>query len=198
MLFSVCQYAALQSHGRRGLTARGSPSRSTALSCSIKDVCLPSRASPAKSGLSNFKHHCCRVPFLDLAHPSTKIRIEGQEAPKCYLPDLRLFVSLQDRDVTRKMWVSQSLWQKWVAWWRHQMETCSALLAFCAGNSPVPGEFPAQRPVMLSFDVFFDLRLNKRLSKQGEAGDLRRYHAHYDVTVMAWCPDVRNYRLPNH
>ena len=42
----------------------------------------------------------------------------------------------------------------------------SALLAICAGNSPVPGEFPAQRPVTRSFDVFFDLRLNKRLSKQ--------------------------------
>ena len=46
------------------------------------------------------------------------------------------------------------------------MEAFSALLAICAGNSPVPGEFPAQRPVTRSFDVFFDLRLNKRLSKQ--------------------------------
>ena len=46
------------------------------------------------------------------------------------------------------------------------METFSALLAICAGNSPVPGEFPAQRPVTRSFDVFFDLRLNKQLSKQ--------------------------------
>ena len=51
-------------------------------------------------------------------------------------------------------------------WWRHQMETFSALLAICAGNSPVTGELPAQRPVTRSFDVFFDLRLNKRLSKQ--------------------------------
>ena len=42
----------------------------------------------------------------------------------------------------------------------------SALLAICAGNSPVPGEFPAQRPVTRSFDVYFDLRLNKRLGKQ--------------------------------
>ena len=31
---------------------------------------------------------------------------------------------------------------------------------------PGPGEFPAQRPVTRSFDVFFDLRLNKQLSKQ--------------------------------
>ena len=51
-------------------------------------------------------------------------------------------------------------------WWRHQMETFSALLAICPGNSPVPGEFPAQRPVTRRFDVFFDLRLNKRLRKQ--------------------------------
>ena len=52
------------------------------------------------------------------------------------------------------------------AWWRHQMETFSTLLAICAGNSPVPGEFPVQTPVTQTFDVFFDLRLNKRLSKQ--------------------------------
>ena len=52
------------------------------------------------------------------------------------------------------------------SWWRHQMDAFSALLAICAGNSPVNGEFPAQRPVTQSFDVFFYLRLNKRLSKQ--------------------------------
>ena len=46
------------------------------------------------------------------------------------------------------------------------METFSALLALYAGNSPVTGGFPLQRPVTRSFDVFFDLRLNKRLSKQ--------------------------------
>ena len=51
-------------------------------------------------------------------------------------------------------------------WWRHQMETFFALLAICAGNSPVSGEFPAQRPVKRSFDVFFDLRMKERLSKQ--------------------------------
>ena len=50
-------------------------------------------------------------------------------------------------------------------WWRHRMETVSALLAFCAGSSPVTGEFPSQRPVTQSFGFFFDLRLNHRLSK---------------------------------
>ena len=53
-----------------------------------------------------------------------------------------------------------------VSWWRHQMETFSALLAICAGKSPAISEFPSQRPVTRNFDVFFDLRLNKRLSKQ--------------------------------
>ena len=53
-----------------------------------------------------------------------------------------------------------------ITWWRHQMETFSALLAICVGNSPVTGEFPSQRPVTRSFDVFFDLRLNEWLSKQ--------------------------------
>ena len=46
------------------------------------------------------------------------------------------------------------------------METFSELLALYAGKSPVTDEFPAQRPVAQSFYVFFDLRLNKSLSKQ--------------------------------
>ena len=63
------------------------------------------------------------------------------------------------------------------------METFSALLAICAENSPVPGELPAQRPVTRSFDVSFDLRwVNNR-----DAGDLRRYRTHNDVTVMDEC-----------
>ena len=53
----------------------------------------------------------------------------------------------------------------WYWWWRHQMETFSAILAIVTGNSPVTGEFPTQKPVTRSFDVFIDLRLNTRLSK---------------------------------
>ena len=49
------------------------------------------------------------------------------------------------------------------------METFSALLALCVGNSPASGEFPAQRPVTRSFDVFFDLCLIKRLSKHSRS-----------------------------
>ena len=66
------------------------------------------------------------------------------------------------------------------------METFSALLALCAGNSPVTGEFPSQWPVTWSFDVFFDLCLNKWLTKQACGCDLRCHRAHYDVIVMHW------------
>ena len=65
-----------------------------------------------------------------------------------------------------------------LAWWRHQMETFSALLAICVGNSQVTGEFPSQRTVTRSFDRIY-VWVNNR-----EAGDLSRYRAHYDATVM--------------
>ena len=77
------------------------------------------------------------------------------------------------------LWVKRSM-----TWWRHQMETFSALLAFCAGNSPVTGEFPSQRPVTRSFDVFFDLRPNKGLIKQWLGWWFQTPSAHYDVAVM--------------
>ena len=51
------------------------------------------------------------------------------------------------------------------AGWRHQMEAFLALLDLCEGNSPVTSEFPSQRPVTRNFDIFFDLRQNKLLSK---------------------------------
>ena len=64
-------------------------------------------------------------------------------------------------------------------------ENISALLALCAGNSLVTGEFPSQRLVTQSFGVFFDLRLNKRLSKQSWGWWFEtRHRAHYDVIVM--------------
>ena len=76
-------------------------------------------------------------------------------------------------DIVDKLTVLKILRFLWndITWWRHQMETFSALLALCAGNSPDAGEFPAQRPVTRSFDVFFYLRLSKRLVNNREAGD---------------------------
>ena len=69
-------------------------------------------------------------------------------------------------------------------WWRHQMETFSALLVICAGNSPVPVNFlhKGQWRGTLMFSlicVWINSWENNR-----EAGDLRRNRAHYDVIVM--------------
>ena len=53
----------------------------------------------------------------------------------------------------------------WSTWWRHQMETFSALLALCAGNSPVSVNSPHKGQWRGALTFFFDLRLIKRLSK---------------------------------
>ena len=66
------------------------------------------------------------------------------------------------------------------------MQTFSVLLDLCAGNSPVTGEFPTQRPVTQGFDVFFDLRLNKRLGKQSWGWWFETQWAHYDVIVIIY------------
>ena len=54
------------------------------------------------------------------------------------------------------------------SWWRHQMETFSASLAICAGNS---------------WFTMICARINGWVNN-GEAGDLRRHCTHYDVVVM--------------
>ena len=69
-------------------------------------------------------------------------------------------------------------------WWRHQMETFSALLAICEGNSPVTGEFLAQRPVTRSLMFSLICAWISGWVNNREDGDLRQHLAHYDVTVM--------------
>ena len=70
--------------------------------------------------------------------------------------------------------------------WRHQMETFSALLAICAGNSPVPGNSPQKgqwrRVLMFSLICVW---INGWVNRQ--VGDLRRHRANYDVSVMWNC-----------
>ena len=72
-----------------------------------------------------------------------------------------------------------------IAWWRHQMETVSALLAICAGNSPVPVNSPHKgqwrgASMFSLICVWINGWVNNR-----EANDLRRYRAHYDVIVIS-------------
>ena len=70
------------------------------------------------------------------------------------------------------------------SWWRRQMETFSTLLALCAGNSPVNGEFPHKgqwRGALMVSLIFAWINGWQNIPK---AGDLRHHRAHYDVTVM--------------
>ena len=63
-------------------------------------------------------------------------------------------------------------------WWRHQMETFSTLLAICAGNL-----HKGQWRGALMFSLIC-VSINGSVNNR-EAGDLRRYRAHYDVIVMS-------------
>ena len=84
------------------------------------------------------------------------------------------------------------------SWWRHQMETFSALLAICAGNSPVPvnSTHKGQWRGALMFTLIC-ARMNGWVNNR-EAGDLRRYHTHYDVIVMYWWHDARSHGISSH
>ena len=69
---------------------------------------------------------------------------------------------------------------------RHQIETFPALLTFCEGNSPVIGEFPHKvqwRGALMSSLI---CAWTNGWANNADAGDLRRYRAHYDVTVVIW------------
>ena len=82
------------------------------------------------------------------------------------------------------------------SWWRHQMETSSALLALCEENPPVTSAFPSQRPVMWSFDGFFDLRLNIQLSKQSRHqwfGTPSRSLRHYNDVISYHIRQIQLY-----
>ena len=80
--------------------------------------------------------------------------------------------------------VSLKIMIKCNTWWRHQIEAFSALLVFCTGNSTVTGEFPAQRSVTRSLDIFLICTWIYGWVNNGEAGDLRRHRAHHGVIVM--------------
>ena len=73
-----------------------------------------------------------------------------------------------------------SIWKR--SWWRHQMETFSAILVLCAWNSPVNSPHKGQWRGALMFSLI--CALNKQLSKQWRDQWLRRHRAHYDGTVM--------------
>ena len=116
---------------------------------------------------TNYRSRKTRTERSRICHMLFSLR--RSQASKCWCPFMasdfsRITCRCCNRNIPGELgqYHIPILWP----WWRHQMETFSALLAICAANSPVTGEFPSQRPMTRSFDVFLDPRLNKRFSKQ--------------------------------
>ena len=68
--------------------------------------------------------------------------------------------------VTKRQWVIYCWQRPWNATMTSSNGNIFRVTGHLCGEFTGPGEFLTQRPVTRSFDVFFDLRLNKRLSKQ--------------------------------
>ena len=85
---------------------------------------------------------------------------------------------------TNTMSCFQIILTSFTTWWRHQMETSSALLTLCAGNSPVTVEFPLTKTSHAELWCFFIFAWINSWINNREAGDLRRHRAHYDVIVL--------------
>ena len=107
-----------------------------------------------------------------------------------------MFKSLTFLEVLNEVWLTivflSPLFRR-----KRNADTCSPwMMTSSNGNTfrvtgPLYEEFTGHRwsPVTNASDtelwwVFLRLRLNKRLSKNRDAGDLRRHRAHYDVTVI--------------
>ena len=119
----------------------------------VTDEVPVQRASNAENVSIWWQHHAC-----DVYHTHTTAHDPWRHSTNVY-PVITIF------RISHCKYFGEYC-GKFYTWWRHQMETFSALLAFCVGNSPVTGEFPSPRPVTRRFDVFFTLHLCKRLSKQ--------------------------------
>ena len=112
------------------------------------------------AGVSNHQPHGCLLNrlFRCKSKKTSKLRVTGLCAGK----------------FTGDRWISRTNGQlrgkcfhlMTSSWWTHQLETFPTFLVLCEGNPPATGGFPSKGPVTGSFDVFVDLRLNKRLSKQ--------------------------------
>ena len=74
--------------------------------------------------------------------------------------------------------------RNFVPWRHHQMEAFPVLLAICAGNSPVTGDFPHkdQWRGALTFSLICAW-INGWVDTRG-SGYLRRHRTHFDVTVI--------------
>ena len=139
--------------------------------------------------------HSIRANTLRLEHNGCHLQTFSNTFPK---EKICILIHIHQSLFHRVQFTISQLWFKWWfdteqvtshyqhqwSWWRHQMETFSALLALCAGNSPVPVNSPhkGQWRRALMFSLIY--AWIKDWVNNREAGDLRRHRGHYDVIVM--------------
>ena len=137
--------------------------------------------------------HVCKSPlcnYITRIHEELLHKRKTQSSTK---PWAHFMGYIEYTNIVRMAW-----WMEYT-WWRRQMEAFSALLALCAGNSPVPVNSPhkGQWRGALMFSLIC-ARINDWVNNR-EAGDLRRHRGHCDVSVMKICIGVSvNINVYNH
>ena len=142
---------------------------------------LSTRVSAAGMLTNNYMSICLRKFQVDIGVLTCPIALKSDRRRWLYallLNEYRPRASINKAVRHRDSWSLDT-------WWRHQMEALSALLAICAGNSPVTGEFPTHEGRWRGALMFFLICawINSWVNN-GEACDLKRHRAHYDVTIM--------------
>ena len=138
-----------------------------------------------RDGVFNHRHLECLLNrlFRYRSKKPSKLCVTGAETPAVVMA-LILYNWLVP--VFHRSGLSQMENENTISlWWRHQMETFSALLASVRRiyrslvNSPHKGQWHRAGMFFFWSAVWINGWVNSR-----EAGDLRRHGAHYDVIVM--------------
>ena len=133
-----------------------------------------SGAAVLKQGVDNVLSHCWgMVDGLTACYRYILLFPDKTDYSWTNLLNKNLFIRSWNETGTKTQWIDL---QKMQTSGHFTLVSCVVMTSsngnifrgtgLCAGNSPVTGEFPAQRPVPRSFEVFFDPRLNKPLNKQ--------------------------------
>ena len=90
--------------------------------------------------------------------------------------------------------IIQGIFVTVLSWWRHQMETFSALLVLCEGNSPVVMDSRHKGQWRRALMYYLVCARTGGWANNRDAGDFRRHRVHYGVVIMYylfwWLPSV--------
>ena len=143
--------------------------------------------SSAPGRFYNDNHICCwhGAVCINETKENDNDILSGKFRVKPLYDSRTTSVAIKNKTAMKFSYCMHFLWWKCMpymgnAWWRHQMETFSTLLALYAGNSPHKGQWRGALVISLICS-----RINVWINNR-ESGDLRSHRAHYDITVMAF------------